>query len=85
MMTMGSDFQFENAWQNYKNLDKLIKYVNEQVGDLILVDVYISKCMNRRRFVNSKTKLPKLLYKYQRLIDQSTNSAYLQCLLNFLH
>lgn len=29
MMTMGSDFQFENAWENYKNLDKLIKFVNE--------------------------------------------------------
>ena len=31
MMTMGSDFQFENANQNFLNLDKLIKYVNEMV------------------------------------------------------
>ena len=28
MMTMGSDFQYENAHEWYKNLDKLIKYVN---------------------------------------------------------
>lgn len=27
--TMGSDFQFENARRWFKNLDKLIKYVNE--------------------------------------------------------
>ena len=31
MMTMGSDFQYENALENFKNLDKLIKYVNEEV------------------------------------------------------
>ncbi len=30
-MTMGSDFQYENANEWYKNLDKLIKYVNAQV------------------------------------------------------
>ena len=30
-MTMGRDFQYENALANYKNLDKLIKYVNAQV------------------------------------------------------
>ncbi|XP_039250452.2 lysosomal alpha-mannosidase-like [Styela clava] len=28
MMTMGSDFQYSNAHKWYKNLDKLIKYVN---------------------------------------------------------
>lgn len=32
MMTMGSDFEYENANQWYKNLDKLIKYVNAQVN-----------------------------------------------------
>ena len=32
MMTMGSDFQFSNALQNFKNMDKLIKYVNERVS-----------------------------------------------------
>ncbi len=31
MMTMGSDFQYENANTWFKNLDKLIKYVNAQV------------------------------------------------------
>ncbi|XP_061174982.1 lysosomal alpha-mannosidase-like [Saccostrea echinata] len=30
MMTMGSDFQYSNAHTWYKNLDKLIKYVNQQ-------------------------------------------------------
>lgn len=30
-MTMGSDFQYENANLWYKNLDKLIKHVNAQV------------------------------------------------------
>ena len=28
IMTMGSDFQYENANLWYKNLDKLIRYVN---------------------------------------------------------
>ena len=28
MFTMGSDFQFQNAHLQYKNLDKLIHYVN---------------------------------------------------------
>lgn len=28
IMTMGSDFQYENANMWYKNLDKLIHYVN---------------------------------------------------------
>ena len=32
MMTMGEDFQYSNAHMWYKNLDKLIKYVNEQVN-----------------------------------------------------
>jgi hypothetical protein len=31
MMTMGSDFQYENAHVWFQNLDKLIKYVNVQV------------------------------------------------------
>ena len=29
MMTFGDDFQYENAHQNFKNIDKLIKYVNQ--------------------------------------------------------
>eukprot|EP00731_Ephydatia_muelleri_P005571 Em0002g1747a len=29
MLTFGSDFQFEDAHQNFKNIDKLIKYVNQ--------------------------------------------------------
>jgi lysosomal alpha-mannosidase len=30
-MTMGSDFQYENANEWFKNLDKLMKYVNAAV------------------------------------------------------
>ncbi|KAL5505251.1 hypothetical protein EMCRGX_G006653 [Ephydatia muelleri] len=29
LMTFGDDFQYENAHQNFKNIDKLIKYVNQ--------------------------------------------------------
>ena len=29
MMTFGDDFNYENARQNFKNIDKLIKYVNQ--------------------------------------------------------
>jgi len=28
MLTMGGDFQYQNARINYKNIDKLIEYVN---------------------------------------------------------
>ena len=31
MFTFGSDFQYENAIENYKNIDKLIKYTMEKV------------------------------------------------------
>ena len=34
MFTMGSDFQYSDADMWYKNLDKLIKYVNEKVRNL---------------------------------------------------
>jgi lysosomal alpha-mannosidase len=30
-MSMGGDFQYQNAHEYFKNLDKLIKYVNDQV------------------------------------------------------
>jgi hypothetical protein len=35
IMTMGSDFQYESANQWFKNMDKLIKYVNAEVDELI--------------------------------------------------
>lgn len=31
MMTMGNDFQYEIADEWFKNMDKLIRYVNDQV------------------------------------------------------
>ena len=31
MFTMGSDFQYESALEDYENLDKLVHYVNSMV------------------------------------------------------
>nr|QHC34068.1 lysosomal alpha-mannosidase [Platynereis dumerilii] len=42
MLTMGSDFQFTNAHQNYKNLDKLIQLVNEQERNGVKVNAFYS-------------------------------------------
>uniref|UniRef100_A0A671TYK4 Alpha-mannosidase n=1 Tax=Sparus aurata TaxID=8175 RepID=A0A671TYK4_SPAAU len=42
IMTMGSDFQYENANLWYKNLDKLIHYVNAQQANGIKVNVLYS-------------------------------------------
>ncbi|XP_041641943.1 lysosomal alpha-mannosidase [Cheilinus undulatus] len=42
IMTMGSDFQYENANLWYKNLDKLIHYVNAQQAKGIKVNVLYS-------------------------------------------
>uniref|UniRef100_A0A3P9MSJ1 Alpha-mannosidase n=2 Tax=Poecilia reticulata TaxID=8081 RepID=A0A3P9MSJ1_POERE len=42
IMTMGSDFQYENANLWYKNLDKLIRYVNDQQGNGSNVNVLYS-------------------------------------------
>ncbi|UJR33645.1 hypothetical protein I4U23_021078 [Adineta vaga] len=40
--TMGSDFQYENANEWYKNLDKLIKYVNAQQANGSDVNIFYS-------------------------------------------
>ncbi|XP_039626448.1 lysosomal alpha-mannosidase [Polypterus senegalus] len=42
IMTMGSDFQYENANLWYKNMDKLIRYVNEQQKHGSNVSVFYS-------------------------------------------
>ncbi|XP_024863643.1 lysosomal alpha-mannosidase [Kryptolebias marmoratus] len=42
IMTMGSDFQYENAILWYKNLDKLIRYVNAQQANGSRVNVLYS-------------------------------------------
>ncbi|KAK2817431.1 hypothetical protein Q5P01_025622 [Channa striata] len=42
IMTMGSDFQYENANLWYKNLDKLIRYVNAQQANGSKVNVLYS-------------------------------------------
>jgi flagellin-specific chaperone FliS len=50
-MTMGSDFQYEDADEWYKNLDKLIKYVNAEViltnneFDIRSMEILFSKSM----------------------------------------
>ncbi|CAF4345853.1 unnamed protein product [Adineta steineri] len=41
-MTFGGDFQYQNALANYKNLDKLIKYVNDQQINGSNVNVFYS-------------------------------------------
>ncbi|CAF1042519.1 unnamed protein product, partial [Rotaria magnacalcarata] len=42
MMTMGRDFQYENANMWFQNLDKLIKYVNAQQTNASDVNVFYS-------------------------------------------
>ncbi|CAF3076283.1 unnamed protein product [Rotaria sp. Silwood2] len=42
IMTMGSDFQYENANEWFKNLDKLIKYVNAEQANGSNVNVFYS-------------------------------------------
>ncbi|CAF0769192.1 unnamed protein product [Adineta ricciae] len=42
IMTMGSDFQYENANEWFKNMDKLIKYVNAQQANGSDVNVFYS-------------------------------------------
>jgi hypothetical protein len=37
MLTMGGDFQYESATQQFTNLDKLIHYTNQQVIIVIVV------------------------------------------------
>jgi lysosomal alpha-mannosidase len=39
MMTMGSDFHYEDSNEWFKNLEKLIKYVNAQV--IVNIQFYI--------------------------------------------
>ena len=41
---MGSDFQYSDARMWYKNLDKLIKYVNEKVNHQI-VNLFWTLCL----------------------------------------
>ncbi|CAF0732780.1 unnamed protein product [Adineta ricciae] len=42
IMTFGGDFQYEDANQNFKNLDKLIKYVNAEQSNGSNVNVFYS-------------------------------------------
>uniref|UniRef100_A0A1X7VI80 alpha-mannosidase n=1 Tax=Amphimedon queenslandica TaxID=400682 RepID=A0A1X7VI80_AMPQE len=53
MMTMGSDFQYENAQEWFKNLDKLIKYVNMNGSVNVMYStpsIYVS-------YINKETQL----------------------------
>ena len=37
MLTFGDDFQYQNAAQNYVNIDKLIRYANANFDDIKLM------------------------------------------------
>ena len=37
MLTFGDDFQYQNAAQNYVNIDKLIKYCNANFEDIQVI------------------------------------------------
>ena len=47
MFNMGSDFQYEDAKEWYKNLDKLINYVNTMVRNLYSVSPSLYLCAGR--------------------------------------
>ena len=49
LMTMGEDFQYSNALMWFKNLDKLIKYVNQvcYMIFMILALTKINECFLR--------------------------------------
>lgn len=34
LIPLGCDFNFQNAWMKYKNMDKLISYINEHSNEL---------------------------------------------------
>ncbi len=38
-MTFGGDFDYQNAIHNFKNIDKLIKYVNAEVHNLFVEQI----------------------------------------------
>ena len=47
MFTFGGDFQYRNAIEDYKNLDKLMKYTMEKVSELvvyILSGMFVALC-----------------------------------------
>jgi hypothetical protein len=50
-MTFGGDFQYENANEGFKNLDKLIKYVNAQVHIFFLNRLFFDKYIFSKRMV----------------------------------
>ena len=54
IMTMGSDFQYTNARVWYKNLDKLIKYVN---------------ALQNNRSCQTKKKLLRFCLKWNKMIS----------------
>lgn len=42
IMTMGSDFQYSNALMQFKNIDKMIKYVNQRQSNGSNVNIFYS-------------------------------------------
>ena len=41
-MLFGDDFQYQNALHDFKNIDKLIKYVNAQVYIYLIITLLLN-------------------------------------------
>ncbi|KAJ7369274.1 carbohydrate binding [Desmophyllum pertusum] len=62
MLTMGEDFQYENANTWYKNLDKLIRYVNEtRQSDLFTWKLRFSSAGGNEQDEAMRTEVKKLV------------------------
>jgi hypothetical protein len=64
MQTMGDDFNYQNSHMNFKNLDKLIQYVNARVCYKCILYVHIGLPMSSRWLLqeNGLASLYQMLY-----------------------
>ena len=62
MMTMGADFQYQNAAKWYTNIDKLIKYVN-MVSETITMCIIVNFWLYQNGSLNLMYSTPSLYLK----------------------